>query len=255
MQTTTVKYLRNAKSSSFLDSICDFQFSFGFFFLFFFFFNTSHQNFCTWRNSSVESARNFTWLIQGFLFHLQLTWGTPAGKREECSFKGKNLEVRGTFFLFILFFYHCSKIKKTPQENGSTVTDNVESLDFLVRGAQAVLSESFLCCRVKIKWALSSDLTNLSTSYKWIHQVCRFTRELPFCAPPLSICLFVTLLSCQLLYPQAANLSNLCTAVYNSCITESLAANCCVTLGGFFPISAPEKGTFLYLLQFLSNSF
>lgn len=25
-----------------------------------------------------------------------LTWGTPAGKREECSFKGKNLEVRGT---------------------------------------------------------------------------------------------------------------------------------------------------------------
>uniref|UniRef100_A0A8C4NW18 Sema domain-containing protein n=1 Tax=Dicentrarchus labrax TaxID=13489 RepID=A0A8C4NW18_DICLA len=28
-----------------------------------------------------------------FLFHLQLTWGTPAGKREECSFKGKNLET------------------------------------------------------------------------------------------------------------------------------------------------------------------
>lgn len=26
----------------------------------------------------------------------QLTWGTPAGKREECSFKGKNLEVRAS---------------------------------------------------------------------------------------------------------------------------------------------------------------
>lgn len=80
-----------------------FSFHSGFFFLFFFFFNTSHQNFCTWINSSVESARNFTWLIQGFLFHLQLTWGTPAGKREECSFKGKNLEVRGTFFFIYLF--------------------------------------------------------------------------------------------------------------------------------------------------------
>uniref|UniRef100_A0A3Q3B2X8 Semaphorin-4B n=1 Tax=Kryptolebias marmoratus TaxID=37003 RepID=A0A3Q3B2X8_KRYMA len=27
------------------------------------------------------------------LFPFQLTWGTPAGKREECSFKGKNLET------------------------------------------------------------------------------------------------------------------------------------------------------------------
>lgn len=67
--------------------------------------------------------------------------------------------------------------------------------------------------------------------------MCRFTRELPFCALPLSICLFVTLLSCQLLYPQVTNLSNLCTAVYNSGITESLAGNCSVTLGGFFPQS------------------
>lgn len=28
-------------------------------------------------------------------FRSQMTWGTPVGKREECSFKGKNLEVRG----------------------------------------------------------------------------------------------------------------------------------------------------------------
>lgn len=46
----------------------------------------------------VESAwfPLFHMTYSGFLFHLQLTWGTPAGKREECSFKGKNLEVRGT---------------------------------------------------------------------------------------------------------------------------------------------------------------
>ena len=27
---------------------------------------------------------------------IQMTWGTPVGKREECSFKGKNLEVSGS---------------------------------------------------------------------------------------------------------------------------------------------------------------
>lgn len=160
MQTIRVKYLRNAKSSSSLDSICDFHFSFR---LKIYFFYTSHQYFCTWRNSSVESARNFTWLIQGFLFHLQLTWGTPAGKREECSFKGKNLEVRGTFFFF--FFLPLQQNKENTSGKWFH-SDNVESLDFLVQGALAVLSESFHCCRVKIKWALSSELTNLSTSYK-----------------------------------------------------------------------------------------
>uniref|UniRef100_A0A673B3N7 Semaphorin-4B n=1 Tax=Sphaeramia orbicularis TaxID=375764 RepID=A0A673B3N7_9TELE len=35
----------------------------------------------------------FHMTYSGSLFHLQLTWGTPAGKREECSFKGKNLET------------------------------------------------------------------------------------------------------------------------------------------------------------------
>lgn len=48
----------------------------------------------------VESAwfPEFHMTYSGFLFHLQLTWGTPAGKREECSFKGKNLEVSGIFY-------------------------------------------------------------------------------------------------------------------------------------------------------------
>ena len=36
-----------------------------------------------------------------FDFHLQLTWGTPAGKREECSFKGKNLQVGDTLMFTI----------------------------------------------------------------------------------------------------------------------------------------------------------
>lgn len=39
-------------------------------------------------------ALDWIWQCQVFLFPLQLMWGTPAGKREECSFKGKNLEVR-----------------------------------------------------------------------------------------------------------------------------------------------------------------
>lgn len=38
------------------------------------------------------------------LFHLQLTWGTPAVKREECSFKGKNLEVWSQILLQYLIF-------------------------------------------------------------------------------------------------------------------------------------------------------
>lgn len=42
----------------------------------------------------------------GFLSLLQLTWGTPAGKRDECSFKGKNLEVRDIFFCL---FEQCCK--------------------------------------------------------------------------------------------------------------------------------------------------
>lgn len=48
----------------------------------------------------VESAwfPEFHMTYSRFLLNLQLTWGTPAGKREECSFKGKNLEVRGVFF-------------------------------------------------------------------------------------------------------------------------------------------------------------
>lgn len=58
------------------------------------------------------SRINFAWLIQGFLYHPQLTWGTPAGKREECSFKGKNLEVRGTF----------SPLLNIPQETSSIMT-------------------------------------------------------------------------------------------------------------------------------------
>lgn len=60
----------------------------------------------------------------------------------------------------------------------------------------------------------------------------------------LSLCLSAALLSCQLLCPWATNLSNLCTAVYNSgrCITAkpTRLAHCCVMLGGF-PSSVFEK--------------
>lgn len=88
----------------------------------------------------------------GFLSLLQLTWGTPAGKRDECSFKGKNLEVRDIFFCL---FEQCCKGGK------------------------------------KLQW--SCVLTNLSISYKWIHQVCRLTGELLFLLLLLSVCYLVVM--------------------------------------------------------------
>lgn len=49
-------------------------------------------------DAAAEKLFTFDWIWRClkcfFRFPLQLTWGTPAGKREECSFKGKNLEVR-----------------------------------------------------------------------------------------------------------------------------------------------------------------
>lgn len=87
----------------------------------FVYFHTTHQFFVyilmLKKQSSAESTRfpEIRMTYSGFLFHLQLTWGTPAGKREECSFKGKNLEVRG-------IFYHSGKIMKIPQQNSSIMT-------------------------------------------------------------------------------------------------------------------------------------
>lgn len=94
----------------------------------------------------------------GFLFRRQLTWGTPAGKREECSFKGKNLEVRGTFLPL-----------QQNKENGKMgrLMTGLEAWIFLF-----TVGLLFLCSPLRAVSLLSredkmsSELTNLPTSSK-----------------------------------------------------------------------------------------
>lgn len=77
----------------------------------------THASFCFDLTALLTSATVIIWkpcgfpclsrdLFWCFFFSLvQLTWGTPAGKREECSFKGKNLEVRDIFFCLSLVLW------------------------------------------------------------------------------------------------------------------------------------------------------
>lgn len=72
-----------------------------------------------------------------------------------------------------------------------------------------------------------------------MHQVCRFTRELLFCALPLSGCLAFTLLSRQRLYPRATNLTFY--LIVHVLVLGRLASDCGVMLEGFSQQHAREE--------------
>lgn len=111
----------------------------------------------------------------------QLTWGTPTGKREECSFKGKDLEVRWTCFLSFLSVISLLSLEDKTSSELTNLFHQLQNRFIKCVGPPGNCSSSHTAARCLLFTMLSCQqlyplVTNLNVTavYNWYYRVRHF---------------------------------------------------------------------------------